>query len=51
MAEMTARAPRARDVPVIPKKVLEHELVTLLHRDPDERVAARWERYRHLGLD
>ena len=48
MAEVTARAPRARDVPVIPErdvpvipeKVLEHELVTHPLRRLNRRAAA-----------
>ena len=31
-------------------QALEHELIALLHRDPDERYAARIGRYRRLGL-
>lgn len=31
-------------------QVLQHELVNLLRRDPEERLAARLERYRRLGL-
>jgi acetyl-CoA carboxylase carboxyl transferase subunit beta len=31
-------------------RVLEHELVTLLHRLPDQRMSARLARYRRLGL-
>jgi acetyl-CoA carboxylase carboxyl transferase subunit beta len=31
-------------------RVLEHELVSLLHRAPDERLATRLQRYRRLGL-
>lgn len=30
--------------------VLEYELISLLHRDPDERMSSRFRRYRDLGL-